>query len=154
MDHETVPLKYNILARNYFLVKRVGQKATEIKENLKKINIDLKLPELKKTINLIINDGFFTKKKKGNVFYYNLGKEVELSEKGKKKFNQLLRPLVDWPTLFWRSYYNIREINVTVTEGAKNPELLNKILSKAATQGYVACHYVFENLIKYYKEYQ
>ncbi|TFG18395.1 MAG: hypothetical protein EU531_00110 [Promethearchaeota archaeon] len=154
LEHESVPLKYNILARSYLMIKLKGQTDKEIKENLKKINLNLTLTELRKLLKEIVDDGFLTKTKKGKENIYKLAKEIELSEEGKKKFNQVLRPLVDWPTLFWRSYYNIREINVTITEGAKNPELLNKILSKAATQGYLACHYVFENLKKYYEENQ
>jgi len=42
LDHESVPLKYNIFARNYLLIKFKGQKTTEIRDNLKKINIQLK----------------------------------------------------------------------------------------------------------------
>jgi hypothetical protein len=153
LDHETVPLKYNILARTYLMLRH-GQTTKEIKEKLNKININIKLTELRKYLNEIIEDGFLKKKKKGNANFYNLAKEIELSEEGKKNFNRILRPLVDWPTLFWRSYYNIREINVSIIKGAKDPEFLNNVLSKAATQGYLACVYVFENLKKYYKEHQ
>ena len=152
LDHESVPLKYNILAREYLMIKSIGQTTKEIKDKLKKVNINLTSADLRNYLKEIEEDGFIKKNKKGKSNVYNLAKEIELSDEGKKKFNQILRPLVDWPTLFWRSYYNIREINVTIKGGAKNPELLNKILSKAATQGYLACHYVFENLKKYYEE--
>ncbi len=46
----------------------------------------------------------------------------------------------------------LREINVTVNDDDKHPEFLNKVLLKAATQGYTACHYVFKNLVKYYEK--
>ena len=154
LDHETVPLKYNILARTYLMIKHKGFSTKEIKESMKKINIDISTTDLRKHLNEIEEDGFIKKTKEGKSNVYNLANEIELSEEGKKSFNRLLRPLVDWPTLFWRSYYNIREINVTIKEGAKNTEKLNKILSKAATQGYLACHFVFENLKKYYEENQ
>ncbi|MBY8988948.1 MAG: hypothetical protein KGD61_10880, partial [Candidatus Lokiarchaeota archaeon] len=81
-----------------------------------------------------------------------LKKELELSEEGKKSYNQTIRPLVDWPTLFYRSYYNIRELNVTVDDDPKHQDFLNKVLEKAATQGYIACHYVFKNLVEYYEK--
>ncbi|TFF86521.1 MAG: hypothetical protein EU517_00325 [Promethearchaeota archaeon] len=153
LDHETVPLKYIILARNYMYlkIKSEGMTDKDIKNSLKKINIDLSLTDLRKHLKEIMEDGFLTETKVGKDLSYSLTKEIELSDESKKKFNRLLRPLVDWPTLFWRSYYNIREINVSIKEGGKNPELLNKILSKAATQGYLACHYVLENLKKYYE---
>jgi len=152
LDHETVPLKYNILARNYLLIKFKEQSATSINENIKKININLKLPALKKSLNEIIADGFLKKKKVGKHTYYSLQKELELSEKGKLTYNQIIRPIVDWPTLFYRSYYNVREINVTVNGDCKHPEFLNKVLLKSATQGYTACHYIFKNLVKYYEK--
>ncbi len=152
LDHETVPLKYNILARNYLLIKFKEQNATEINENLKKIKIELKLRELKKKLNEIIADGFFKKRKEGKIMYYNLQQELELSEKGKATYNQTIRPIVDWPTLFYRSYYNVRELNVTVDDDSKHLEFLNKALQKAATQGYMACYYVISNLIKYYEK--
>jgi hypothetical protein len=152
LDHETVPLKYNILARNYLLIKFKEQSAKDINENLKKIKIETELPELKKILDEIIADGFLKKKKVGNIIYYNLHQELELSEKGKISYNQTIRPLVDWSTLFYRSYYNIRELNVTVNGDSKHPEFLNKILLKSATQGYTACHYVFKNLVKFYEK--
>jgi len=152
LDHETVPLKYNILARNYLLIKFKDQSATRINENLKKIKINLKLPALKNFLNEIIAEGFLKKKKVGKNIYYSLQQELELSEKGKATYNQTIRPLVDWPTLFYRSYYNVRELNVTVNGDCKHPDFLNKVLQKSATQGYVACHYVFNNLVKYYEK--
>ncbi|MBY8979214.1 MAG: hypothetical protein KGD72_02380 [Candidatus Lokiarchaeota archaeon] len=152
LDHETVPLKYNILARIYLLIKFKEQSATSINQNLKKININLKLPALKRILNEIVADGFLKKTKVGKHIYYGLPQELELSEKGKPTYNQTIRPLVDWPTLFYRSYYNVRELNVTVNGDCKYPEFLNKVLLKAATQGYTACHYVFKNLVKYYEK--
>lgn len=152
LDHKTVPLKYNILARTYLLMKFKGQRDTEILENLKKINIQLKLPKLKNIMKDIISDGFINKTKKGRYLYYHLQQELDLSEEGKKTFNQTIRSLVDWPTLFYRSYYNVRELNVTVDGDVKYPDYLNKVLLKAATQGYLACHYIFNNLVRYYEK--
>jgi len=152
LDHKSVPLKYNILARTYFLIKFKGQKDKEILENLKKINIQLKLSKLKKIMEEIISDGFINKTKKGRYLVYNLEQELDLSEAGKKTFNQTIRPLVDWPTLFYRSYYNVRELNVTVDGDFKYSDYLNKVLLKAATQGYLACHYIFNNLVRYYEK--
>ncbi len=152
LDHKSVPLKYNILARTYLLIKFKGQRDTEILENLKKINIKLKLSKLKKIMEEIISDGFINKTKKGRYLYYHLQQELDLSEEGKKTFNQTIRPLVDWPTLFYRSYYNVRELNVTVDGDCKYPDYLNKVLLKAATQGYLACHYIFNNLVRYYEK--
>ena len=152
LDHETVPLKYNILARNYLMIKFKEQKTTDILINLKKINIQLKANQLKTYMHQIALDGFITKLKKGKSLSYGLKKELELSEEGKKTYSQTISRLVDWPTLFYRSYYNVRELNVTITDDSSHSEDINKVLQKAATQGYTACHYVFSNLVEYYKK--
>ena len=154
LDHDTVPLKYNILARNYFIIKFKEQTISEIQDNLKKINIRLKAIDLKKIMTEIISDGFLKKTKKGKSLSYSLKQDLVLSEEGMKTYNQTIRPLVDWPTLFYRSYYNIRElnVNVSVSDNIEHPEILNKVLQKAATQGYIACHDVYNNLIEYYEK--
>lgn len=152
LDHESVPFKYNVIARNYIRMKLNGLREREILENLKKVNIDITLPALRKVLKEIIKDGIIKRTKRNKLIYYITNKELELSETGNKKYNQSIRPLVEWPTLFWRSYYNIRELNVTVEGNLKYPEFLNKILEKAATQGYIASHYVFKNLVKYYEK--
>ncbi len=173
LDHDSVPLKYNIIARSYIRIKLNGLREKEILENLKKVNIDITLPRLRKFLKEIITDGIIKRTiryvyygtdkeselsevakrpKKRKLIYYITDKELELSETGNKKYNQSLRPLVEWPTLFWRSYYNIRELNVSVEGNIEYPEFLNKILEKAATQGYIASHYVFKNLVKYYEK--
>ncbi len=153
MDHETVPLKYNILARNYLMIKLKGLKDTEIKDNMKKIRINLNITDIKKYLNQIEKDGFIKKQKKGKSNFYKILKELNLSKEGQEKYNVLLRPLIDWPTGIWRSFFNVRELNVTVrNHDGEKIEFLNKILETAATQGYVASHYVFKNLIKFYKE--
>ena len=152
LDHETVPLKYNILARIYLLLKFKDLKSTEILENLKKVNIHLKSNQLKTYMHQIALDGFITKIKKGKSLSYRLKKEIELSEEGKKTYNLTISRLVDWPTLFYRSYYNVRELNVTITDDSQHSEFINRVLQKAATQGYIACHYVFSNLVEYYEK--
>jgi hypothetical protein len=152
IDYETVPLKYNILARIYFILKFKEQETTEILDNLKKINIQLKPNQLKTYMHEIASDGFITEIKKGKSLSYSLKKEIELSEEGKITYNRTIRKIVEWPTLFYRSYYNVRELNVTIDDNSKHSEFLNKVLQKAATQGLKACYDVFKNLIEYYEK--
>ena len=152
LDHDTVPLKYNILARNYTMIKLKGQKDVDILENMKKINIELNLDDLKKLMDEIVEDGFLNKTRRGRYYYYDLKSELILSDEAMLVYNQTIRSLVDWPTLFWRDYYNIRELNITVDKGVKHSEDLNKILQKAATQGYIATRFVMCNLAKYYQD--
>ncbi|MHA2037087.1 MAG: hypothetical protein ACW972_01580 [Promethearchaeota archaeon] len=153
MDHESVPMKYNIMARNYTLIKLKGQTDTEILDNLKKLNItEIKIAELNNIMKEVKSEGIITIKKKGKKNFFELKKELELSPEGKKQYNQVLQPLVDYPTGFWRSFYNIRELNVTPDENCTHQDFLMKVLSKSATQGYSPTHYVFKNLVKYYEK--
>ena len=153
MDHESVPMKYNIMARNYTLIKLKGQTDTEILDNLKKLNItDIKPADLISIMKEVKLEGIITIKKKGKDNFYELKKELILSQDGKKQYNQVLQPLVDYPTGFWRSFYNIRELNVTPDENCTHRDYLAKVLVKTATQGYSPMHYVFKNLVKYYEK--
>ncbi|TFG06126.1 MAG: hypothetical protein EU539_08505 [Promethearchaeota archaeon] len=155
MDHDSVPTKYNIMARNYLLIKMNGQKDKDILENMKKLKIkNLSLPRIRTIMKEIENEGIISISKKDDTFFYNLKKELKLSPKGKESYNKTLRPLIDWPTQFWRSFYNIRELNVTLDEKTPHRDFLNSILSRSATQGFSAADYVFKNLIKYYEELQ
>jgi hypothetical protein len=100
----------------------------------------------------IVEDGFLDKTRYESYFYYTLKSELILSEEGGEVYNQTIEPLVKWPISFWEYYYNIRELNVTVDSEIEHGEILNNILVRAAIQGYVACHYVFENLVQYYQD--
>jgi len=152
LDHKIIPLKYNILASNYTMIKLKGLKDVEILEKMKKIKIELDLNNLDKLMDEIVEDGFLNKTRYESYSYYTLKSELILSEEGGEVYNHSIEPLVKWPISFWEYYYNIRELNVIVGNEIEHGEILNNILVRAAIQGYVACHYVFENLVKYYQD--
>jgi len=153
MDHGSVPIKYNIIARNYTLIKLKGQTDEEILSTLKRLNInDVGTTELTKLMQEIRSDGIIYITKKNNKNVYVIKKELELSKEGDAKYKKLLAPIVDWPTGFWRSFYNVRELNVSLDEDCKHRDFLMLVLTKTATQGYTPAHYVFKNLIKYYEK--
>ena len=152
MDRESVPLKYNIIARNYLLIKLKGLNDEQIMENLKKLKFDISMDLLHTTLEEIASDGLLTIGEKEGTKFYSLEKELELSPEGQKKYNSSLSQLVDWPTQFWRSFYNVRELNLTPKEGTPLRSFLEKVLQKTATQGFSSAHFVFKNLVKYYKE--
>ena len=155
LDHESVPLKYNIIARNYTLIKLKGQKNAEILDSLKKLNIKgVKVTDVNNIMKKIESDGIINIAKKGKYNFYELNKELELSNEGKKFYSQFLQPLVDFTTLFFRSFFNIRELNVTLDKNVKFYDFLQKILLKTATQGFAPTNFVFKNLIKYYEKIQ
>ncbi|MFX1281308.1 MAG: hypothetical protein ACFFA3_18295 [Promethearchaeota archaeon] len=155
MDHESVPIKYNIIARNYTIMKLKGQTDEEILNTMKKLNIeDLELAELTKLMQEIRTDGIIYIIRRNNKNIYEIQKELELSKEGESNYKKFLAPIVDWPTGFWRSFYNIRELNVSLDEDCKHREFLMKVLAKTATQGYSPAHFVFKNLVKYYEKIQ
>ncbi|MFW9820703.1 MAG: hypothetical protein ACFFE5_13930 [Candidatus Thorarchaeota archaeon] len=155
LDHESVPMKYNIIARNYTMIKLKGQTDVEILDSMQKLNInDLKLEDIHNLMKEIESDGIIKIDKKVPNFFYTINKELILSNDGRKFYGQILQPIVDFPTLFFRSFFNIRELNVTLEEDTKYYEFLQKILLKTATQGFSPTNYVFKNLIKYYEKIQ
>ncbi|MHA1282754.1 MAG: hypothetical protein ACTSQP_09650 [Promethearchaeota archaeon] len=152
MDHETVPLKYNIIAREYLMIKMNGISLEDVAISLSKLNKNIARESLIKIMEEIEKDGIINIEKRGDDdYFYTLNKPLDLSKEGEKKYNETLRPLVDWPTQFWRSFYNIRELNFTTKECKFNDQLC-KILSKSATQGFGPAHYVFKNLITYFEK--
>ncbi len=152
MDHETVPLKYNILARNYVTMKLQGINDMEIQQNMKKLNLNLSLEEVNTLMGEIEVDGFITSSKSGERTNFKLKKELKLSEEGEKEYTSTIQVLIAWPTQFWRSFYNIRELNLTPNEDVPHREFLTTALAKSATQGLSATQYVIKNLIKYYEK--
>ncbi len=153
LEHESVPLKYNTIARNYTLIKLKGQTDIEILDSMQKLNIkNLKLEDINKIMEDIEADGIIKIGKERGNYFYKLNKELVLSNDGKKFYSQSLQPLVDFPTLFFRSFFNIRELNVTLEKDIKYYDFLQKILLKTATQGFSPTNYVFKNLVKYYEK--
>ena len=153
MDHESVPLKYNILARNYSMMRLRVIDDAEILKNLDKLNINFITKEkLHEIMEEIEQDGFISIKREGDKIFYAGKATLELSPEGEKTYVQTLQPLIAWPTHFWRSFYNIRELNVTPNNDVKYCDFLIKVLSKSATQGFSAADFVLKNLIKYYQK--
>ena len=153
LDHESVPLKYNIIGRNYTLIKLQGLTELEILDSLKKLNMKgIELADVNNYMKEIEADGIVIVDKKGKTNYYYLNKEIALSKDGRLVYTQVLQSLVDWPTLFFRSFFNIRELNVTLDQNIKYQDFLQKILLKSATQGFTPTNYVFKNLVKYYEK--
>ena len=111
---------------------------------------EIKLTDLNKLMEEIKSDGIIKYNVYDNV--YELQKELELSEEGKAKYKNFLTPIIDWPTGFWRSFFNIRELNVSPDDSCTHRDFLLKVLTKSATQGYSPTHYVFKNLVKYYEK--
>jgi hypothetical protein len=116
-----VPLKYNVLARNYYSMMNLGNKEGQkglndatILENMRKIKEDLELNDLKIILDEIMEEGFLEKIIHGNYFRYTLNSELTLSEKAMVVYRQTIEPSVKWPILFWDDYFNIRELNFRV----------------------------------------
>ncbi len=153
LDHEIVPLKYNIIARNYTLLKLKGQYDKDILDNMNKIfDNQLELKKIQNIMEEIRGDGLISIEQKNGNYFYKLKNELKLSEDGEKNYNQYISQIIIWPTNFWRSFYNIRELNITPGPDVEYHDLLQKILSRSATQGFGPTDFVFKNLIKYYEK--
>ncbi len=150
MEHEIVPLKYNIIAREYLMIKLKGITLEDMSASLKRLNKNVSIETLSKTMEEIKEDGIINIEEDNESYFYTLNKELTLSMEGQIKYDLFLNSLIGWPTGFWRSFYNIRELNLIPNEDVKHHGFLQLVLSKSATQRFSACHFIFKNLVKYY----
>lgn len=153
MDHETVPLKYNILARNYMILKFNAKNTEEIQKNMNKVFLKTPLSseKIRDTMEEIANEGLINIEQQNNTQLYNLKDTLELSQQAQKVFNENLAQLITWPTNLWRSFYNIRELNITPGSSIPQYEVLKKVLSRSATQGFSSANFVITSLIKFFE---
>ena len=153
LDHETIPLKYNVIARNYTLLKLKVQSDKSIIDNMNKIfNNELNLGQIQSVLKEVEADGIISIEQQNDENFYKLKNELKLSEEGEKSYTQSIYQLIIWPTNFWRSFYNIRELNITPGQDIEDKDFLQTVLSRSATQGFGPTDYVFKNLIKYYEK--
>ena len=153
LDHETIPLKYNVIARNYTLLKLKVQSDKSIIDNMNKIfNNELNLGQIQSVLKEVEADGIISIEQQNDENFYKLKNELKLSEEGEKSYTQSIYQLIIWPTNFWRSFYNIRELNITPGQDIEDRAFLQTVLSRSATQGFGPTDYVFKNLIKYYEK--
>ena len=153
LDHETIPLKYNVIARNYTLLKLKVQSDKSIIDNMNKIfNNELNLGQIQSVLKEVEADGIISIEQQNDENFYKLKNELKLSEEGEKSYTQSIYQLIIWPTNFWRSFYNIRELNITPGQDIEDRDFLQTVLSRSATQGFGPTDYVFKNLIKYYEK--
>lgn len=153
LDHETIPLKYNVIARNYTLLKLKVQSDKSIINNMNKIfNNELNLGQIQSVLKEVEADGIISIEQQNDENFYKLKNELKLSEEGEKSYTQSIYQLIIWPTNFWRSFYNIRELNITPGQDIEDRDFLQTVLSRSATQGFGPTDYVFKNLIKYYEK--
>lgn len=151
LEHKITPIKYLIIGKNYLLLKINGTNNSEVLNSLKKSEISISYSKLNKTMQEIESEGIIEVTRKGRVKIYTLKKDFVLSSNGQKKYNQAIHPLLEWSTQIWRSFFNIRELNINPPTQYKWVSYLNKVLSRSATQGFRPTHYVLKNLAKYYE---
>jgi hypothetical protein len=151
LDHKITPNKYLIIGINYLLLKLKGMNKSEILNSLKKSEILIDSPEFTKLIRDIKLDGVIKTKGKGRGTSYFLKDDLVLSSQGTIKYKKVIFPLLEWSIQIWRSFFNIRELNISTPLDYKWRSYLEKVLPRSATQGFSATHYVVKNLAKYYE---
>lgn len=151
LEHNITSTKYLIIGKNYLLLKLNGMSNAEILNSLEKSEISIKYYKLNKIMQEIEGERIIKVERKGRTKIYTLNKDLVLSSDGQKKYNQFFYPLLEWSTQIWRSFYNIRELNITPPSEYKWRSYLEKVLPRSATQGFNATHYVMKNLAKYYE---
>ncbi|MBN1803243.1 MAG: hypothetical protein JW891_17160, partial [Candidatus Lokiarchaeota archaeon] len=153
LDNESVPLKYNLIARNYSMMKLREITDDEVLNNMEKLNFkNIDLQKIRSSMEEVERDEIISIESRNDKQIYAIKTELKLSKQGKNNYAYNLEHLVSWPTQFWRSMYNIRELNVTPDDSCTYRDYLQKVLSKSATQGFTPTHYVVKHLIKYYEK--
>ncbi len=78
-------------------------------------------------------------------------KKLELTPEQERIMQQEFVPVIEWAIETWRTIFNIRELNTPVPDGYANKELLEHVISYAATQGFTTAHFCFQEIKRYYE---
>jgi hypothetical protein len=151
LEHKNIPLKYIILGKNHQMLNIKGITLAEALNSLKKSEIEIEISDLKRVLDELEQEGIIQGSGEGDEREYTMKIALELTPEGNAKYKEFIYPLLNWSVLNWRSFYNIRELNVTPPDDYKWLSYLTKVLPRAATQGFRAAHYVIKNLAKYYE---
>ena len=90
----------------------------------------------------------------GDPSRYLHAKRLELSPEQEAFVQKECFPLVDWAIETWRTMFNIRELNTPVPDAYPEKQLVEHVVSHAATQGFTNAHFCFVQLKEYFQRVQ
>ncbi|QEE17904.1 hypothetical protein DSAG12_03742 [Promethearchaeum syntrophicum] len=153
IDKNAIPIPYIIIAKNKALMKVKALSIDRITEDMKKNGFEVSTEYVTSVFNDMIQLGYILceNSKESDEIVYKFVKDFSLSELGQRKFDQKIKPLLEWTIALWRSLFNIRSLDTPIPEDYPHRSFLVETVKRAATQGYLSAQNVMENIANYYE---
>ncbi|MHA1341077.1 MAG: hypothetical protein ACTSRZ_14000 [Promethearchaeota archaeon] len=160
-ERDLISLKYIIISKNKSMLRIKEMTDQKIYEKTLKDGFKCKLKDIHHIFDELTSLNMISKKEfveeSGNssnikyVYKWNLNKDFSLSSEGEKAYKTYIHPILEWAVGYWRSIYNVRALDVKIPEHYKWRTHLEKITSRAATQGFKSAYWVIKNIRNYYE---
>ncbi|MHA1734401.1 MAG: hypothetical protein ACTSU5_20875 [Promethearchaeota archaeon] len=151
MDPSTIPLEYVVVARNKSMIRLRGTTDEQAARDLSSSGVPCTVADVRAAMSKLAAAGLLDVKRDGNTERYeNLGDFI-LPDADEQFFKREIQPVLDWAVQFWRSFYNLRELNTPIDPRRPHSGFLEKTVSRSATQGFSSAHFVVANLVKYFE---
>jgi len=153
LDKNAIPVPYIIIAKNKALMKLKALSIHRIVDDMNKNGFEVSNEYVSSVMNDMIDLGYVSKHKiiDSDEIVYKFVKDFSLSELGQSKFDQKIKPLLEWTIALWRSLFNIRSLDTPIPDDYSHRSFLEETVKRAATQGYLSSHNVMENIANYYE---
>ena len=154
LDKSSIPIPYIIIAKNKALMKIKALSISRIVDDLKKNGFEVSNEYVSSVLNDMIELGYISSEKgiDSDEIEYKFVKDFSLSVEGQKKFDQKIKPLLEWTIAIWRSLFNIRSLDTPIPQNDyPHHEFLEETVRRASTQGFLSAHNVMENIANYYE---
>ncbi len=154
LDKSSIPIPYIIIAKNKALMKIKALSISRIVDDLKKNGFEVSNEYVSSVLNDMIELGYISREKgiDSDEIEYKFVKDFSLSVEGQKKFDQKIKPLLEWTIAIWRSLFNIRSLDTPIPiNDYPHHEFLEETVRRASTQGFLSAHNVMENIANYYE---
>ena len=153
LDKSSIPIPYIIIAKNKALMKIKALSINRIVDDLKKNGFEVSDEYVSSVLNDMIELGYVSSENNidSGENEYKFVKDFLLSAEGQKKFDQKIKPLLEWTIALWRSLFNIRSLDTPIPNNYPHREFLEETVKRAATQGFLSAYNVIENIVNYYE---
>ena len=153
LDKSSIPIPYIIIAKNKALMKIKALSINRIVDDLKKNGFEVSDEYVSSVLNDMIELGYVSSENNidSGENEYKFVKDFLMSAEGQKKFDQKIKPLLEWTIALWRSLFNIRSLDTPIPNNYPHREFLEETVKRAATQGFLSAYNVIENIVNYYE---
>jgi len=153
LEKSSIPIPYIIIAKNKALMKIKALSIDRIVNDLKKNGFEVSNEYVSSVLNDMIELGYVSSENDIDTgqIVFKFVKDFSLSVDGQRKFDNKIKPLLEWTISIWRSLFNIRSLDTPIPNDYLNRNFLEETVKRAATQGFLSAHNVMGNIAKYYE---